>query len=244
VFTLTAGQCANVQRVASAVLDYAIQREHIEINVMYRLSKAVPALKYEPRTRTLDDAEIRHIWSAIDEGPGDAVTKRALKLVLITAQRPGEVAGMHRSEISGSTWTIPKARMKVKVGDHIVHLTATALELIGDVEGYIFPTTLDVSHMGRAAMSGMVARKATNREGIKRDTNKLPYYGLPRWTPHDLRRTARTNMSRCRIRPEHSEAVIAHAKPGMNGTYDKWEYIEEKKEALQKWETLLLQILA
>ncbi|HBG04546.1 MAG: hypothetical protein A2075_10335 [Geobacteraceae bacterium GWC2_58_44] len=237
------GNTTNICKVASAVFDYAIQREYIELNPMYRLAKAVPALKQTYRDRTLVDSEIRHIWKAIDAGPGDAVTKRALKLILVTAQRPGEVAGMHRREIEGSTWTIPRERMKMKVGDHIVHLTPTALELIGDAEGYIFPTNSDVPHMGRAAMSGMVARKATNREGIIRDTNKLPYYGLPRWTPHDLRRTARTNMSRCRIPSEHSEAVIAHGKPGIQKVYDKWEYLEEKKEALQKWEALLLTIL-
>jgi len=238
-----AGQASNVQRTASVVFDYALQRDVVEANVMYRLAKAVPALKQTYRDRTLDDTEIRHIWKEVDAGPGDAVTKRALKLILVTAQRPGEVAGMHRREIQGDTWTIPKERMKMKAGDHIVHLTPTALELIGNADGYIFPTNSDVPHMTRNAISNMVSRMETQRNGISRDIGKVKYYGLPRWTPHDLRRTARTNMSKCRIPSEHSEAVIAHAKPGIQKVYDKYEYIEEKKEALQRWEALLLDIL-
>lgn len=238
------GNTSNICKVASAIFEYAIQRNHIELNPMYRLSRAVPELKQTYRDRILDDNEIKHIWKEVDAGPGDAVTKRALKLILVTAQRPGEVAGMHRREIEGSTWTIPKERMKMKAGDHIVHLTPTALALIGDAEGYIFPTNSDVPCIGRAAISSLVSRKEMTRKGITRDTGKLAYYGLPRWTPHDLRRTARTNMSRCRIPSEHSEAVIAHAKPGIQKIYDKWDYLEEKKEALQKWEALLLTILS
>ena len=106
---------------------------------MFRLSKAVPELKYTPRDRILTDDEIRYIWKELDEGTENSRNTRALRLVLVTAQRPGEVSGMHRREIQGNTWTIPKERMKMRVGDHIVHLTATALKLIGDAEGYIFP---------------------------------------------------------------------------------------------------------
>ena len=51
-------------------------------------------------------------------------------------------------------------------------------------------------------------------------------------------------MSRCRIPTEHSEAVTSHGKPGIQGVYDQYQYLEEKKEALQKWEALLLEILS
>ena len=64
------------------------------------------------------------------------------------------------------------------------------------------------------------------------------------WSPHDLRRTARTNMARIGVLDEVGEEVINHMKPGVVGVYNKYRYDEEKKDALQKWEALLLEILA
>jgi len=96
--------------------------------------------------------------------------------------------------------------------------------------------------MDTKGLSTMVNRKDCT--GTRQGLRHAPYYGLPRWTPHDLRRTARTSMSRCRIPTEHSEAVTSHGKPGIQGVYDQYQYLEEKKEALQKWEALLLEILS
>lgn len=64
------------------------------------------------------------------------------------------------------------------------------------------------------------------------------------WSPHDLRRTARTNMARIGVLDEVGEEVINHMEPGVVGVYNKYRYDEEKKDALQKWEALLLEILA
>ena len=65
--------------------------------------------------------------------------RRALKLILVTGQRPGEVAGMYYGEIKGDWWTIPAARTK-NHREHQVFLTPTARELIGEKKGYIFPS--------------------------------------------------------------------------------------------------------
>ena len=64
------------------------------------------------------------------------------------------------------------------------------------------------------------------------------------WSPHDFRRTARTNMARVGVLDEVGEEVMNHIKPGVVGVYNKYRYDEEKKNALQKWEALLLEILA
>jgi integrase len=82
--------------------------------------------------------------------------RRALKLVLVTAQRPGEVIGMHGSEIDGRWWTVPTGRAKNKKA-HRVYLTDLALELIGDTagEGYVFPSPRKATgqHISRHALS-------------------------------------------------------------------------------------------
>lgn len=213
------GRTPNLQRCISGVFDYALQRDYLDSNPTYHLSRAVPSLKPKARTRVLSDEELKHIWSSL----GNQKSHRALRLILFTAQRPGEVAGLHRSEISGTTWTIPQERAEKGTGDHLVHLTKTALEIIGDTPGPIFDIT---------------------RGSISRTVNStMQCCGLPRWTPHDLRRTARTMLARLGVIEEVAEAVIAHKKKGIKAVYNLYEYWPEKKAALELLEQELLRIL-
>ena len=57
---------------------------------------------------------------------------------------------------------------------------------------------------------------------------------MPRWTLHDLRRTARSLMSSTRVRSDHAERVLGHTIPGVAGVYDRYEYVDEKRDALVK----------
>lgn len=81
------------------------------------------------------------------------------------------------------------------------------------------------------------------RRDVHGTTYHKAFYGLPRWTPHDLRRTARTHMARIGILDEHAEAVLNHAKQGIVGVYNKYKYQQEKKAALIKWEAELMKIV-
>lgn len=233
------GAALNAHRVVRSVFDYALQREYIANNPFIKLAKAVPALRPKDRIRVLSEEEIKTIWHEIDAGPGELFTKRAVKLVLVTAQRPGEIAGMHGSEVDGVWWTIPGERTK-SGRTHRVYLTPSALELIGNYSkcGYVFPSPAGNRGINPRAMSRLVAT-AIYRTG----RSKEPYYGLPKWTPHDLRRTARTQMAKLRVPREHAEAVLNHAKEGMVKVYDQYEYEEEKKVALLRWEEELLRIV-
>jgi integrase len=232
------GQAPNVYKAAMGVLDYALQRGALQYNVLLGLSKPVRALRLNSRDRVLTEAEIKHVWHTLD----DSIIGRALRLILVTAQRPGEVAGLHTLEMQAgegkplcktcrgckNLWTIPQERAEKGKGDHIVYLTATAVSLtssIEDVDGGL------VFNVKRGSVSQYVQR------GKK-------YLGLARWTPHDLRRTARTHMAKIGIINEHAEAVIAHKKPGITATYNKYEYLPEKELALIKWEAELLRIVS
>jgi hypothetical protein len=81
---------------------------------------------------------------------------------------------------------------------------------------------------------------------IKHKTDALIREGgheLERWTLHDLRRTCRSNLSRLRVPSEVAEAVLAHVFPGVVGTYDRHTYLDEKREALERWADLLRDII-
>jgi hypothetical protein len=58
---------------------------------------------------------------------------------------------------------------------------------------------------------------------------------MQHWTNHDLRRVVRSGLSRLRVNGDVAEAVLAHAKPGIRGVYDRFEYLDEKRHALELW---------
>lgn len=80
-------------------------------------------------------------------------------------------------------------------------------------------------------------------EGKKKEVTKLPYYGMTPWTPHDMRRTARTVMARIGIPDEHAEEVLNHSKVGIKKVYNTYKYDKEKQAALVAWEAELLRLL-
>lgn len=100
------GQAKNVLKATRAVFEYAIENDQDIVNPFLKLSKAIPALKPVTKDRILSDNEIKSVWQAIDEGSGDERTKAALKLILVTAQRPVEVTSMHNNQIEGNWWTL------------------------------------------------------------------------------------------------------------------------------------------
>ena len=67
---------------------------------------------------------------------------------------------------------------------------------------------------------------------------------LPNWTLHDLRRTAKTLMARAGVRPDISERVLGHVIAGVEGTYDRYSYADEKRDALEKLAAMIERIVA
>jgi hypothetical protein len=58
---------------------------------------------------------------------------------------------------------------------------------------------------------------------------------LEHWVQHDLRRVVRSGLSRLKIAEEIREAVLAHARPGIKGVYDVYDYLDPKRDALLLW---------
>ena len=63
------------------------------------------------------------------------------------------------------------------------------------------------------------------------------------WVNHDLRRTLRSRLSELRVNSDVAEAVLAHVKPGIRGVYDRYEYLDEKRDALELWAARLRDIV-
>ena len=189
------------------------------------------------RTRVLEDEDINDLWAALDAADVPAAFPKFVRVLLLTGQRRNEVARMRWEEIDGPIWTIPAERRKRSVAN-TVPLTETVLHLLGasQNEGFVFSTT-----DGRRAFSGFSKAKRALDKAIA-EVRKGRAAMRP-WVLHDLRRTARSLMSRAGVTADIGERVIGHVIPGVRGVYDRHSFLEEKKEALTKLAALIERII-
>jgi integrase len=230
--------------VRKALNWYAERDDQFNLNAAIVRVKPRANAKDRARTRVLSDDEIRLIWPLLDKaGTFGAI----VKTLLLTAQRRDEVAHLNRKEIDkDGIWTIPAERYKTKKPNH-VPLSKVALDIIHaqpklDNCDYVFPSRAGTSFSGfgkpKASLDKAVLAKL--KEHAK-DAEKVEQ--LPNWTLHDLRRTAKTLMARAGVRPDISERVLGHVIAGVEGTYDRYSYAEEKRDALEKLGAMIDQIL-
>ena len=242
---------------ARKILTFAADREYIVANPAADLKPDSITVtgKKKPlaptvRKRVLDADEIRAFWHKVENADIFKLTALAMKLVLVTGQRPGEVAGMHESEINGRWWTIPASRRGKTDTMQRVYLTDTGLAIIAEARAEIERLTrrrrepwtghIFEARPGQPITNAALARAATRRRevlGNKADAT----WG--HWTPHDLRRTMRTGLSACRVRPDIAEIAIGHIIGGIRGTYDQHDYSNEIRAALEAWERRLMAIV-
>jgi integrase len=174
--------------------------------------------KERERDRILSDDELRLVWAACS-----GVYGAFIRFLLLTAVRRSEAAGMQWSELDGSLWTIPAARMKGKV-EHVVPLSAAALAILDERRSATMP-------FGRSIASSQ--RKAEFDAIVS----------IPPWHLHDLRRTARSLVSRAGVIKDIGERCLAHAIGGVSGVYDRHAYLEEKKAAFDALAALIERIV-
>jgi integrase len=179
-----------------------------------------------PRQRVLSDDEIRRIWTATGDFPPAYLA--LVKFLLLTGARRAEAAEMPRQELSEGVWLLPAARNKVKV-DHMRPLPKAALEVLPEGTGK-FVFSLD---------GGSTPIVSFSR--LKRMVDKAS--GVTGWTIHDLRRTARSLMSRAGVPSDHAEQVLGHILPGVKGVYDRHSYFDEKRLAFEKLAALVDRIV-
>jgi integrase len=255
-----------VLKIVRKMFNFAIERDILEHTPCTKVKALAPNTR---RERKLNEAEIKTLWGKLDSAAISDEIKRALKLVLTTAQRPGEVAGLHTKEIDGNWWTIPPERAKNGY-EHRVYLTKTACEIISDaIEsaklskeipadqeyiGFVFPCphkkkeqSID-SHALPVAVRRNLAWQLTDKKGkplYDEDGNPVTEnrLGIDQFTPHDLRRTASTFMASMKFMDEVINAVLNHVKQGIIRTYNLHHYDKEKQEALEAWEKKLTSIV-
>lgn len=179
------------------------------------------------RARILDDDELGIIWTAAESA---GMFGSILKVCVLSAQRSRKVAAMRWADISpDGIWTIPAAsREKTTAGT--LKLPEAALAIIRAQ-----PELGDNPHV----FAGRYRNGPFDSFGpaMLKFRAKLP--AMPAWTVHDLRRTARSLLSRAGVAPDLAERVLGHAIPGIRGVYDRHSFFSEKADALKRLAALV-----
>jgi integrase len=221
----------DVASLLKQIWAFSESRDRLTVNVLSGLSK--PGGKEKASTRWLTDPEIKVFWNKLDEATMSHPVRYAIRLLFATAQRRIEIATMQWKHIDfrDNVWTQPPDVAKNGV-PHAVPLSPLALKMLEFLKGmsrgsdYVLPSS--------STKKGL-AYPLTERALTRALDRSILTFGIEPFSPHDLRRTARTNMGRLGIPPHVSELVLNHKKKGMVEVYDMWQYLDEKREALNKW---------
>jgi integrase len=212
--------------VVSKIFSWALDEEIVGASPAVRIRR--PGEEVE-RERSLTDEEIRVLWPAFSAlGYPFA---GALKFLLVTGQRRGEVGGMKWTELNGDAWLLPGARSKSKQG-HRIPLSSLALEIL---EG-----TPRVGEYVFTASGGQLA----GWDWAKRRTDDFLRRPIEPWRIHDLRRTMATQMRSLGIDRLVVSKLLNHAESGITKTYDRYAADPEKAAAMERWSDRLREIIS
>jgi len=174
------------------------------------------------RSRILNDDELRSVWRATDGVFGGLV-----KTLLLTAQRRDKCATMKWIDLSDGVWTIAsEPREKTNAG--MLKLPQAVLDIIAAQPRYV-----SNPYVFAGAGGGSTANFSADKKHLDKAS------GVTGWVLHDLRRTARSLMSRANISSEHAERCLGHSIKGVEGTYNRHDFFKEKGDALAKLASLI-----
>jgi integrase len=245
-----------VLMLINRVLNWSLDEGLIDANPAARLRKVG-----KKRPRVLSEDEIRTLWHALahmDALTGDHLkrgesgrmlspaTRSSLRLLLLTGQRRGEIAGARKSELELSgpnpVWTIPGARTKNRILHRLPLAPMAAAEFARAVAAspkkspFVFASADDPLE---ASMSADAVTRA-----MARLTAQIGIVGA---APHDLRRTVGTEMARLGLPVHVRSLVLNHSSQSRSVTdavYNRYAYDPEKRDALLRWEHQLRALVA
>lgn len=239
------------------IMNWAVDEDRAKFNPASRLKKVGEERR---RERVLTSDELKRLWTELNRSlvvdrevgglsqsnlPAAVAVRRAIKLLILTGQRRGEVIGMRKSELNleEGWWSLPGERTKNRL-PHRVPLTGVALAILkdavadsGDSE-FVFPST-SPGTQGAAIRADAVTRQL--QRICKKLKPKIEGMG-----PHDLRRTCGTELRKLGISVEDRGYVFNHVSGAKSKVtswnYDAGEHDAEKRRALEVWESHLLRI--
>lgn len=242
-------QAKQVRTYIMAAYTYGIRADNdptATCSVMFRLehnpARDVPvSVKVNPGERNLSSDEIRDLWYRLDDASMDYPAKIAIKLLFaVGGQRVEEVLGMRWDELDfdAKTWELSSSRTKNNK-PHVVPLSDLAIDLIKSLdqtsnETYLFPRKQAPDKpMPFNTVSQAVRRfccPPINKDG------KLKSHPFNKFVPKDIRRTVKSRMGELGISKDIRDRLHNHAFHDVSSKhYDRYDYFQPKKVAMDKW---------
>lgn len=218
----------HVYRAARAFLKWCTRppRKYIKRSPMEGYE---PPGKDKKGTRTLTDAELKAVWNASGKG-----SRVVVRLLILWGTRNEETTVLKRTWQVEDVLTIPGEHTK-NGRSHAIPVLPLAQTVLSDR-----PDTGDYYFPGRYSNEKPLSAGSLNR--MKREI--LEETGTKDWTLRDIRRTFRSNMARLKVPREICEVLINHAPPILDEIYDRYDRLDEKREALAKYEAFMVRLLA
>ncbi len=228
-------QAGNVLRELTAAYEFAIGLGHFSdefanpaVLAKASLRQARVRLTSQRGKRVLSDKELATLLKWLPGSSYTATQKNVLRFALWTGCRTGEVCNAAWQDIDLEKKTFHIRESKTGV-ERYVQLPRQAVEFLTTLRlttgDYLFPS--------QKTRLPIQQKQLTEQAWRMRRSNTM--VDLAAWTPHDLRRSVRTGLSRLRCPNAVAEAILGHSRKGIEGTYDLHQYEEECRHWLQKW---------
>lgn len=224
----------NSLAVIKKMFNWSLSEDLVETNPAHGITPPPPA---EPRTRVLTEEEIKLFWEKLDSASMAIGTKAALRLILVTAQRPGEVVGMQWADVQVGVWEISAENSK-NGRPNRVPLSPKAMEVLDALpktSQWVFPSPSRFKKgLGHVHETSLPHALGDNRD----------HFEMPAFRPHDLRRSGASHLSALGVPRFVVDRILNHVDRSVTGAhYDQYEFTKEKKNALDVWGRKLEEII-
>ncbi len=231
----------DVLRWSKRIFDFGIKRQVVEINPASAFDPSDAGGKEEARDRWLTRDEIIKLFQAMRDKAGTFTVENlyAVRLLILLAVRKEELiaAQWREFDLDGAVWHLPEERTKTSAAIDIP-LPVLAVETLRELQrlacgsGYVFPA--------RKMQSRMIPHIDLNTLNAALAKHIKPLLvDVPNFTIHDFRRTARTHLAALGVDAHIAERCLNHKLKGVEGIYNRHDYFEERKKALDDWARLL-----
>ncbi len=241
-------QAGNVVRELSSAYEYAIGLGRFDdefanpaLLAKASLKQAKVKMTHTKGKRVLNDSELKRVLTWLPGSGFSQKQKQILMLTLYTGCRSGEwcEAQWKDIDLKKSFFHIRESKNDA---ERYVQLSVQAIELIKSIdkesECFVFPSSIKGKPIQQKSLSETKwqLKNADSLPNRRKYTEQQRWLqDMDDWSPHDLRRTVRSSLSRLGCPREIGEAVLGHSKKGIVGTYDLHSYEKECKGWLQRW---------
>jgi integrase len=235
------------------IFNWAIREEIVDMEGNPAAGISSPGGREKPKERNLTDEEIKAAWNELERD--STAPKKALQLILLTGQRPGEVVGMPWEElnVNDSLWTLPGSRAKNGL-TNIVPLSNQALRIIDKQREFLEEQRRKRQKRDQKTAPSafvfpcrhLIKNKPMTVFAIDQEAQNISAkLEIARFTPHDLRRTCSTKLGEMLVPGHLIDRITNHKPTGITDrVYNKYDYLKEKQEALNAWGARLSRIVS